>query len=352
MLRYQLSVGFAAALIWLGACGARSTRNEGLSLRGLDPPGSESAALSFLDARTAAWTSERACAFSCHTGFPHLLAVGASGAALSPAVVSLRSALVDRSANWAHVRPWYSSYPSASRGTESVLNAAALVALARGQSLTTLGADTRRALSVMWSEQQPDGSWAWLDVFGLLPWEGQGAAFWGTLQAANAIGSAPGNYLAECAADAACAVRLGSLRRYIITGFSNKNPLSLHNRAWVLIVSRQLPDLLSALERDATTRAIINAQGISGAWRQESLGLGRGGTADSSYATAIMVSALRGAPSASSAVARGMAWLKRNQADTGAWQETSINDPSDPFKNALFTDAATAYALVAGAAEF
>jgi squalene-hopene/tetraprenyl-beta-curcumene cyclase len=53
--------------------------------------------------------------------------------------------------------------------------------------------------------------------------------------------------------------------------------------------------------------------------------------------------------SAQAQIDKGMAWLKRNQDQSGAWLCTSINKRRDPASDAgrFMSDAATAYSVLA-----
>ena len=69
------------------------------------------------------------------------------------------------------------------------------------------------------------------------------------------------------------------------------------------------------------------------------------------YGTGLMVLALRqaGVASAQAQIARGLAWLERNQETAGAWRATSMNKQRDPASDAgqFMSDAATAYSVFA-----
>jgi squalene-hopene/tetraprenyl-beta-curcumene cyclase len=64
-----------------------------------------------------------------------------------------------------------------------------------------------------------------------------------------------------------------------------------------------------------------------------------------------MVLALRqaGVESAQAQIAKGLAWLERNQETAGAWRATSMNKQRDPASDAgkFMSDAATAYSVFA-----
>ena len=69
------------------------------------------------------------------------------------------------------------------------------------------------------------------------------------------------------------------------------------------------------------------------------------------YGTGLMVVALEraGTAAAQAQIARGRAWLVRNQDHSGAWLATSMNKRRDAESDAgrFMSDAATAYAVLA-----
>jgi hypothetical protein len=56
-----------------------------------------------------------------------------------------------------------------------------------------------------------------------------------------------------------------------------------------------------------------------------------------------------GVPKDDAKIAKGLAWLKRNQATTGAWTSVSVVKKRDPASHSgkFMSDAATAYAVLA-----
>src|SRR5262245_15454661 len=113
---------------------------------------------------------------SCHTALPYALArpglrevLGENQA--SAAETALVENVRKRVRDWNEVAPFYPDQTrglpktSESRGTESVLNAAVLVAQDSARGM--LGEDARTALSNMWALQMKTGdlagAWAWLN---------------------------------------------------------------------------------------------------------------------------------------------------------------------------------------------
>jgi hypothetical protein len=136
------------------------------------------------------------------------------------------------------------------------------------------------------------------------------------------------------------------------------NP-DLFNRAMLLWASANLPALISSEERRSIIAALWEAQEPDGAWRLASLGHWRlcrqcAGTdsAGDGYATGLIAYALEQAGTAPNELhlARALAWLARSQdAATGMWRASSLNEKRDPATNVgkFMSDAATAYAALA-----
>jgi hypothetical protein len=240
-------------------------------------------------------------------------------------------------------------------GTEAVLNAVILAFDDRYQGRTVPSDATRQAFANLWQVQSrtgdQKGSWDWLD-FGTEPWESKGARYHGAAQAAIAVGTAPGYYTPGAAADTEDRVNL--LRGYLRAGLPGQN---LYNRAWALWASAQLQGVLSKDEQQTIMRQLLDEQRDDGGWRLSALGafVRRDGTTQESasdgYATGLVLHVLQtaGVPKDHRKLARGLTWLKANQAASGAWAGTSVNKKRDPATHVgkFMSDAATAYAVLA-----
>src|SRR5262249_32400592 len=170
------------------------------------PSWNTKAAAAALDERQTWWASWPSAqrdhgtfCVSCHTALPYALArpglrssLGESQA--SAAETALVENVLKRVRQWNEVAPFYNDQKnglpktSESRGTESVLNVAVLVAHDAAKS--TLSADTRTALTNMWALQMKtgdlSGAWAWLN-FKYEPWESEQAPYFGASIAAIAV---------------------------------------------------------------------------------------------------------------------------------------------------------------------
>ncbi len=240
-------------------------------------------------------------------------------------------------------------------GTESVLNALLLSLNDRRLGLKAPSDSTRDALHNLWAKQQvngPDaGSWDWLD-FGLRPWEASEARYYGAMLAAIAVGSAPGYLNAKL--DPETQAGVDRLRRYVRGHVEKQN---LHNRIWTLWASTLVNGLLTGVERDRIVSQVFAKQQENGGWSLPSFGEFKRQdntpqeTGPDGYATGLTLHALQlaGVPKDHPKIAKGLAWLRTHQQDSGAWIGYSLNKRRDPDSHAgkFMTDASTAFALLA-----
>jgi squalene-hopene/tetraprenyl-beta-curcumene cyclase len=155
---------------------------------------------------------------------------------------------------------------------------------------------------------------------------------------------------------------------------------SLFNRAWMLLASTRLNDLLTTAQREALITEIQSRQREDGGWSLEALGawrwskpaapFGAPGTVDASllaqsdgYATGLIVYTLRqaGVPVSHPAVSKGLQWLRANQHPVHvneqawpAWRAHSLNSDrehggkkGEPWRRLFMSDSATAFAVLA-----
>jgi squalene-hopene/tetraprenyl-beta-curcumene cyclase len=323
------------------------------------------AAAAYLDGRMGWWAGWPSAArdhetfcVSCYTSLPYALARPALRAALGEQGPSANERkflenTARRVSLWAEVEPFYNDAKSGApktaeaRGTEAVLNA---LILARYQAPAA-----KDALRNMWALQLKSGgqrgSWSWLN-FHNEPWEADDSAFWGAALAALAVGMAPEEYRNS----AEIRENLALLSEYLQREQPGQSTL---NRAVALWASGKLPRLLNAEQRAAIVGEILGKQREDGGWSASSLVVKewqrRDGTPmdarSDGYGTGLMVVALEhsGAAPAPAQIAKGLAWLERNQDQSGAWLGTSMNKQRDPGSDAgrFMSDAATAYAVLA-----
>ncbi len=343
----------------------------------------------YLDERMDAWFAnakklrtgegETTCV-SCHTVVPYALARPALRRAMHVSTATPQEArLLEETARRVETYDTHQllydhkeAKKTESRGTEAVLNALILASAEAGQKRRDPSEATRKAFARLWETQRPDGAWDWLD-FGLEPFETVDAVFHGATLAALAAGTAPG----LSTGDGAEAAGIARLRGYLKEQYTRQ---SLFNRVWVLLASARLNDLLTRAQREALLAEIESRQESDGGWSLETLGTWRWskaaapfqapGKPDGSlleksdgYATGLIVYTLRkaGLPVESPAARKGLQWLRTNQRDVvagqqswPAWRAHSLNfdrehggDKGEPWRRMFMSDAATAFAVLA-----
>jgi squalene-hopene/tetraprenyl-beta-curcumene cyclase len=336
------------------------------------------AAADYLDGRADWWRGWSGSArgqgtvcLSCHTSMPFALARPALGGQMGEKTAGkAEQQLIDivkkRVTNWDRIIakedaakdrfvPFYSGgrRPSA-LGTESVLDALALVNHDTRRGKGVLSPLTRTALQHLWEQQQPNGAWIWLD-FGLGPWEGD-STYYGAALAAVAVGTAGPSYYGQTEFQP----KVAALKKYLQSQLATQ---PLHHRAVGLWASSRLPDLLPKSERKKLIEELFQVQEADGGWSLPKLGkrpstttswqshgVYPAGTVSDGYATGLVVLALRRAGVAAShpQLQRGIAWLTTHQKD-GTWPVHYPNRARDPQNDIgkFMRDAATAFAVLA-----
>src|SRR5262245_53276174 len=294
----------------------------------------------YLDGAVMAWTREQRCA-SCHTTYPYLMGRAAAGDPRAPALLQMRAFLEKRVTRW-DSRPETDRLPDGSEGVTEVVATAAALAFHDARSAGKLHPLTRKALDRMWMIQNDDGAWDW-NRHDLPPLEYD--EYYGAVFAAMGVGVAPEGYAQSDGAQAG----LVKLRRY----FDENPPPNLHHQAWLLFASLRLEGLMTKPQRDKTIGELLALQRDDGGWNLPSLGPWNrldgspndvNGPSDG-YATGFIVYLLRqtGISAEARPVARGLAWLRTNQRESGRWFTRSLNAD----RNHFLTNAGTAFALLA-----
>jgi squalene-hopene/tetraprenyl-beta-curcumene cyclase len=290
----------------------------------------------FLDAAAVNWTNKRQCA-TCHTNVAFLIARPLVKEAPSAAMADVRAFFEKRVANWDG--PGEDDRP---RNQSEVVVTAVALAINDARTTGKLQPITRKALERMWKRQRDDGSWDW-EKCDWPPLEYDD--YYGVVFAALGVGLAPGKYAQTEQARAG----LEKIRAYL-----KKNPApNLHHRALLLWASMQVDGLMTADERDQTVKDLLAAQKDDGGWSLPSLGDWKGfdgrpnnlKAPSDGYATGFAVYVLRqaGRPAKDAAVQRGVAWLKKNQRESGRWFTQSLNTDRTHY----ISHAGTAFALMA-----
>lgn len=305
-------------------------------------------AAQYMEGRADNWltsppkVSNIGCAMSCHTTYPYTLARHALTADIAtPKAALARQRFEGRVAEGTGATPFYGSNADAktkeSLATEALLNATAL-SLDDLWSKRPLSAASKAALDLMWTTQNAEGTWAWLE-FNLEPWETRND--FGAAMAVLLLGSIPENTSSGQAAGSA--KLLGYLRGRLPT-------MALHDRATLLWTSGYLKDSIAADQRGAIAAEVASKQledgGFSaGGWGKGTRAAQVAGTSDG-YATALAALALCREAGHEGAVQKGLQWLAQHQAEDGSWPGQSVNTTSTRAKT-FMTDAATAYAVLA-----
>jgi squalene-hopene/tetraprenyl-beta-curcumene cyclase len=320
----------------------------------------------YLDRAALDWQQTHACT-SCHTMFPCLMA---------------RAALAPASRESAEVRRFFEEVAAGGRDPMpdyECRDVAAAVAIGVAWSLALndrwtngkLHPLTRGALDRMWTLQRADGGWSWpfRDTPPLKVDE-----HYGVTLAAIAAGMAPQDYAGSAAAQAG----LAGVRRFL-----QRNPaITLHQQAMSLWASAYVDDLLTPAAQAATLARLMSLQRPDGGWSLAHLvdntadpslaadrvslakaepGYGsefaayigrdanyKSSLASDGYATGLVIFVAReaGLAAGDPRLARGVAWLKANQRESGRWFT-----PSQAWHTQhLISNAGTAYAALAVAA--
>jgi squalene-hopene/tetraprenyl-beta-curcumene cyclase len=324
-------------------------------------------AANYLDVRQTKWFEFAKCV-SCHSGLPYALArpalrklVGAK----TPSVqeTKLLAQIRLRVANWKKLDTkefglYYESSDELKKqswGTEAIFNAVILAFDDHYQGRSLPSDATKQAFVNLWQTQVQSGnnkgSWEWLD-FNEAPWGNSEARYFGAALAAIAVGSAPGYYTAGADTDTDAGVM--SLKDYLKHRFPKQN---LHDRAWGLWAATKMEDILTQAEQKMVIDQLLDKQQADGGWTLPSLGKWVRNdrtaqeTASDGYATALVLHILQtaGVPKDDGKVAKGLAWLKRNQTATGEWRSVSLVKKRDPASHTgkFMSDAATAFAVLA-----
>lgn len=291
-------------------------------------------AAAYLDGVGVGWTRERKC-ITCHTNLPYLMArpklPGDDG------WKEVRKFLETDVASW--------STGGKSRGPAYVV-ATALGLAATDAHAGKLTQPTRDALDRMWKDQRADGGWSWLKC-DWPPMEHDD--YYGVTLAALAVGLAPEGYAKTDAAQAG----LAKLRGYL----EKNGAPDLHHATMLLWASTKVDGLMNKGQQAGVVAQLRAAQRADGGWSLPALGQYRrrddaktpNVAADSDgYATGLAVYVLRqaGVPAADPAVARGAAWLRANQRESGRWYTRSLNTDRAHY----ITNAGSAFAVLALAA--
>lgn len=331
---------------------------------------SEPAAAKYLDEREVWWQSwpraqkdHGTICISCHTNVPYAMARPVLRASLHESGASapekiLLDSVETRVGDWAEMVPFYSDADDGpgktaeSRSTEAVMNAVILTSSDKHRS-PRMRPVTRKALDEALELQlqtgKDAGGWIWQD-FHLAPWESNESSYQGAAMLMLNLGAAP-DMFARTPEDKR---HLELLESYLRKHYAAQPIL---DQIFVYWASANSPKLLSGSERADLLAKLQELQQPDGGWKlssldtRERLDKTSQPSASDGFATALVALALEanegGRKDAS--LARGLAWLEKNQGKDGRWQAYSLNKERDPESNIgkFMSDAATGYAVLA-----
>ncbi|WP_439629241.1 squalene--hopene cyclase [Gemmata sp.] len=271
-------------------------------------------AAEYLDGVGVNWTRDRKCV-TCHTNMPYLTA----------------RPLLPGGDDWKEVRTFLEkdvaswSNGGKPRGDTYVVATAFALAFNDAQQTGKLHPTTRAALDKMWDVQRKTGEWAWLKC----DWPPlEHDDYYGAALAALAVGYAPEDYAKTEKA------RAGVER---LKGYFQKTPSpDLHHTAVLLWASTKLDGLMTADEQKAAVAALRERQHKDGGWALAALGTyarhdktpndpaGAGDGYGTGFVTFVLLRS--GVPAADPAVAKGLAWIKANQRESGRWFTRSLSN--------------------------
>lgn len=283
----------------------------------------------YLDGVGVNWTRDRQCV-TCHTNLPYVMA---------------RPLVKTDDAGWKEVRAflekdvagWKTGKP---RGDAYVVATATGLAFLDANTTGKLSESTKAAFAKIWQTQQKGGYWNWLKC-DWPPMEHDD--YYGAALAAVAVGVAPGDYAKSADAKEGLAK---------LTGYLTKTPApDLHHRAMLLWASLKIDGLLSADQKRATIAELAKAQQSDGGWSLASLGTysrkdkskNDPKSASDGYGTGFVTYVLRQAEPNHPAIAKGIAWLKSNQRESGRWFTRSLSNDKAHY----IANAGTAFAVLA-----
>jgi squalene-hopene/tetraprenyl-beta-curcumene cyclase len=341
------------------ACGASGTNPSSSLERDGGPPqdaqmpdGWKLRAADYLERRTAAWLaspppiSNVACAMTCHTTFPYVLARHAFAPLAMPKSEEARTQVVARIAEGAAAKPFYGGSGSVkereSWATEAVLNAAALGMSDMKGSAASLSEPSKAAYARLWSTQNSQGTWDWLE-FGLNPWETRLGLDWGAAMTVM---------VAKVSAQTSAPGYAKSVMYLQDRLTQTKSPMTLHDKTVLLWARSEERSLLTDAQTSAVTAELVRVQLRDGGF---SLGTmlpgaiaGSRSTQSDGYGTAIALLALCSQEGFKehAEVKSALSWFAQNQQADGSWPGRSINK-DNALNNSFMTDAATAYGVLA-----
>jgi sugar lactone lactonase YvrE len=241
----------------------------------------------------------------------------------------------NRAARWAAVKPAFDAEVVMTAGTLAAFDAA---------TTGRLHPVTREALDRLWTVQRKDGAWEWLkEDYPPLEYDD----YFGAVFAAVSVGIAPDDYARGDSAREG----IERLRRY----FAAEPPPNVHHEAWLLWASTRIDRLMTSERRRDAVAKLLALQREDGGWSLPSFADWKGNHGkpndparpSDGYATGLTVYVLRlaGLAASDGRVARGVAWLRTHQRESGRWFTHSLNENKSGIHH--IATAGTCFAVMA-----
>lgn len=291
---------------------------------------SPAAAEHYLDQAAAAWSGKQQC-ISCHTNGTYLTHRPALTAQWGPPDSAQRDFALDQLGDL-QTLPFHQQQRSTTPAT--VIYIAAGLAEWDAHVTGKLSPETDEALKFMFSLQRESGAWGSLTCWP--PFES--SAFQGATVAARAVGTAPGWLATQ--KDPVLLGKVAKLREYLRT----VQPQQEYDRSLLLGADARWPGLLVPERKRALIQGIFDRQNADGGWSIHAFGKpeewGDGGRAkklraepefqqhpSDGHQTGLAIILLResGIVTEDARLQRGIAWLKKNQRESGRWWTRSLN---------------------------
>jgi squalene-hopene/tetraprenyl-beta-curcumene cyclase len=295
-------------------------------------------AIAFIDSAAQRWESKYNCV-TCHTNGLYLAS---------------RAQVSTQDPAYAQARKFAASYlesyivknekPKGQRGAiEGLVATTSFLTISDIAVSGKLSAITTKSLDYIWKQQDKSGAWTdWLKCK-WPPFETDD--HFGVTLAALALGHTPRAYRKKTVVQRAEQRLRSYLRKHPAT-----NP---HQKGMELWASTKLSKLVSKNKRKQSSEELKRLQRPDGGWRLVDLGKGQWKQSkdeakdlpSDAYATGFTIFVLRqiGAPKDHPQIQKGLAWLRKNQRQSGRW---FVRSPRRDGKH-FITHAATQFAVMA-----
>lgn len=305
-------------------------------------------ALDYLEHGSQAWNTQRKCV-TCHTNGIYMTIRPALSEKLGKPSEANRQFFVDALKQLEGTE--IDKLKQSTRPAQVIYTAAGLAEWDKHVT-RQLSPETERALTLMLSIQNNQGTWGTLDCWP--PYESD--AFHEATVAAMAVAAAP-DWLKNLK-DEKLLARVESLKKYLRT----ENPPHDYSRILLLWTAARMPDLIPVDQKNALVEMVWKHQRDDGGWSIRTFAApnawGKGNRADrlkaepdkanpasDGHQTGLAVIVLResGVPANDPRLQKAITWIKSNQRVSGRWWTKSLNTDSWHF----ITYSGTAFPVMA-----